>query len=69
VTRAYREVVFPTDEGTRQRRDTAGVRNVAKRLRELMDETSVVPEKLAGEVARVLDRLLEVVGDGHEVAA
>jgi hypothetical protein len=34
-----------------------------------MDETSVVPEKLAGEVARVLDRLLEVVGDGDEVAA
>jgi hypothetical protein len=69
VTRAYREVVLPMDEGTRQRRDTAGVRNVAKRLRELMDETRIVPAKLAGEVARVLDRLLEVVGDGDEVAA
>ncbi len=69
VTRAYREVVFPIDEGTRHRRDAAGVRNVAKRLRELMDETTVVPEKLAGEVARLLDRLLEVIGNGDEVAA
>jgi hypothetical protein len=69
VTRAYREVVFPIDEGTRLRRDAAGVRNVAKRLRELLAETHVVPAKMAAEVTGALDRLLVAVGDNDEVAA
>jgi hypothetical protein len=69
VTRAYREVVFPIDEGTRLQRDAAGLRNVAKRLRELLAETRIVPAKLRGEVTGALDRLLAAVGDGDEVAA
>ena len=35
VSRAYKDVVFPIDEDTRRSRDLAGVKNVAKRLREL----------------------------------
>jgi len=69
VTRDYRDVVFPIDEGARRKRDTAGVRNVAKRLRELLTETRVVPAKLAGEVTGALDRLLAVLGDRDEAAA
>jgi hypothetical protein len=69
VTRQYREVVFPIDEGTRRRRDAAGVRNVAKRLRELLVETRAVPAKLAADVSGALDRLLAAIGDSDEVAA
>jgi hypothetical protein len=69
LTRQYREVVFPIDEGTRRRRDAAGVRNVAKRLRELLVETRAVPAKLAADVSGALDRLLGAIGDGDEVAA
>jgi hypothetical protein len=69
VTRAYRDVVFPIDEAGRRKRDTAGVRNVAKRLRELLVETRAVPTKLAGEVTGALDRLLAALGDTDEAAA
>lgn len=34
VARAYGDVVFPIDEGTKRARDLAGVKNVAKRLRD-----------------------------------
>lgn len=68
VSRAYKDVVFPIDEDTRRARDLAGVKNVAKRLRELLGETNVVPRKLAGEVASLLDQLLEAIEDKEEAA-
>ena len=68
VTRAYKDVVFPIDEATRRERDMAGVKNVAKRLRELLEETRAVPRKLAGEVAGALDKLLEAIEDKEEAA-
>jgi hypothetical protein len=68
VTRAYGDVVFPVDEGTKRARDLAGVKNVAKRLRELLGETRAVPRKLAGEVSSSLDKLLEAI-EGKEAAA
>ncbi len=61
VSRAYKDVVFPVDEDTLRSRDAAGVKNVAKRLRELLAETRAVPRKLAGEVAGALDELLEAL--------
>jgi hypothetical protein len=69
VTRAYREVVFPIDENTRLQRDRSGLRNVAKRLRELLAETQAVPATLADEVTGALDALLAAVADSDEVAA
>ncbi|HEY8041305.1 MAG TPA: hypothetical protein VIF15_15970 [Polyangiaceae bacterium] len=69
VSRAYRDVVFPIDEDTRRSRDAAGVKNVARRLRELLGETQVVSRKLATEVSGVLDRLLEAIEDKEEEAA
>jgi hypothetical protein len=71
VSRAYRDVVFPIDEAERRSRDTAGVRTVAKRLRELLGETAEtngVPRKLARDVTSALDRLLEAIGDGQAAA-
>jgi hypothetical protein len=69
VARAYRDVVFPIDDATRQARDAAGLKNVAKRLRELLGETRVVSRRLAGEVAAALDRLIEAVEANDEAAA
>jgi hypothetical protein len=69
VSREYRDVVFPVDEPTRQARDAAGLKNVAKRLRELLTETRVVPRRLAGEVGAALDRLIEAVEAKDEAAA
>jgi hypothetical protein len=69
VTREYRDVVFPIDEAQRKARDTAGLRNVATRLRELLGETRVVPRKLASDVGGALDRLLEALEEREEDAA
>jgi hypothetical protein len=68
VTRAYGEVVFPLDEGTKRARDLAGVKNVAKRLRELLGETRAVPRKLASEVSSSLEKLLEAIEDKEAAA-
>jgi hypothetical protein len=68
VARAYGDVVFPIDEGTKRARDLAGVKNVAKRLREILGETRAVPRKLAGEVSSALDRLLEAIEDKEAAA-
>jgi hypothetical protein len=61
VSRAYKDVVFPVDDDTLRARDAAGLKNVAKRLRELLAETRAVPRKLAGEVASALDELLDAI--------
>ena len=68
IAKAYGDVVFPIDEKKRKARDAAGVKNVAKRLRELLTGTRVVPRKLAGEVDDVLGRLLDAI-EGAEQAA
>jgi hypothetical protein len=70
VAREFKDVVFPIDEKTRKKQDAAGVKNVAKRLRELLSETRAVPRRLAGEVSESLDRLLEALGsEGAEEEA
>lgn len=69
VTREYKDVVFPLDDALKKRRDTAALRNVAGRLRELLRETRAVPRRLASEVASALDELLEAVGHEDERAA
>jgi hypothetical protein len=69
LSREYGGVVFPIDEETRQARDVAGVKNVAKRLRELLGETRAVPRKVATEVSEALDRLLEAIEEREEEAA
>jgi hypothetical protein len=69
VARTYGGTVFPIDEDTRRERDLAGVKNVAKRLRELLAETRVVPRKIAGEVTASLDALLEAIEEKQDEAA
>ena len=69
VVRQFRDVVFPVDEREKKDRDVSALLNVAKRLRELLDETRIVPKKLAAEVGESLDRLLEIVKAAGERAA
>jgi hypothetical protein len=63
VAREYKDVVFPIDEGERKKKDAAGLKNVATRLKELLAETRAVPRRLAGEVSESLERLLEALHD------
>ena len=69
VSRAYRDVVFPVDASQRRARDVAGLKNVAKRLRELLGATNVVPRGLASEVSEVLGKLLDAVASDADEAA
>jgi hypothetical protein len=68
VSREFKESVFPIDPAAKRERDVSAVRNVAKRLRELLDETDVIPRKLSGEVAKALDRLLETLSSDERAA-
>ncbi|MDP9033618.1 MAG: hypothetical protein M3O50_02335 [Myxococcota bacterium] len=69
MSRAYGKVVFPVSADERRSREAAGLRNVAKRLRELLGETRAVPRKLAADVAEALERLLEALPERSEEAA
>jgi hypothetical protein len=69
IARQYSDVVFPIDEDARMARDAAGVKNVAKRLRELLHVTQAVPRRLAGETIALLDQVLEAVEEREEEAA
>lgn len=68
LTRQYGGVVFPVDEDTMAARDAAGVKNVARRLRELLGGTRAVPRRLAVEVSEALVRLLEAIEEREEAA-
>ncbi len=70
VAREFKDVVFPIDEKTKKKQDAAGLKNVAKRLRELLAETRAVPRRMAGEVSESLDKLLAALGaEGSEEEA
>lgn len=68
VARQFRDVVFPLSDREKKQRDASALLNVAKRLRELLDETHVIPRKLAAEVGHSLDRLLEQVRSSEDAA-
>ena len=69
LSRTYGETVFPLDKDARRARDVAGIKNVAKRLAELLSGTHVVSQKLASEVGESLSRLLEAIADDADQAA
>jgi hypothetical protein len=69
VVREFKDSVFPVDPGQKKERELSALLNVAKRLRELLEETEVVPRKLGSEVGKTLDRLLEMLRSAGERAA
>jgi hypothetical protein len=68
MAREYGAVIFPVDADVKKQRDVAAVRNVAKRLRELLGDTNVVAKALASEAREVLDRVLEAVEPQQKAA-
>jgi hypothetical protein len=68
VAKAYGDVVFPVDDEHRKARDVAGLKNVARRLRDLLVGTRAVPKKLAGEVDGALEKLIEALEAADEAA-
>jgi hypothetical protein len=68
IARAYGDVIFPLDGEQRKARDALGLKNVARRLRDLLGETHAVPRKLASEVDGALGRLLEALESAEEAA-
>jgi hypothetical protein len=69
VSRAYGPVVFPVAPEQSHARDVAGLKNVARRLRDLLAETRAVPRKVAGEAREAVERLLEIIEQNDEKAA
>jgi hypothetical protein len=69
VARQYRDAVFPVDEDELRRREALALKNVAGRLRELLEQTRAVPRKLALEAKETIGRLLEALEDDGEQAA
>ena len=69
LSREFKATVFPIDEKARKERDLAALRNVAKRLQEILGETRAVPRRLAGEVGEALEKLLDALGKGEDAAA
>lgn len=68
IAREYGPVLFPVDPAEKRQRDAAAVRNVAKRLSELLGDTDVVGKALAAEAKDVLARVLEATRPEQEAA-
>lgn len=69
VNRQYKDLVYPQTAEEKRKQDAAGLRNVGKRLHELLQHTRVVPKRLAGEVAESVAKLLEALDAIDEKAA
>jgi hypothetical protein len=69
VTREFKAQVFPIDEAAQRERDAAALRNVAKRLQDLLGDTRAVPRRLALETAEAVGKLLGALAKGEEKAA
>jgi hypothetical protein len=63
VKKEFKDTILAPPPEERKKRDAAGLRNVAGRLRELLRETNAVPRRLANEVTASLDLLLDALSD------
>ena len=68
VKKEFGATVFPIARAEQKEKDRAGIRNVAKRLSELLGETKVVPRHLAQKVEAALEELLAAVTDDANAA-
>ena len=69
LVRKYREVLFPLDDAERNRRDRDALRQAARRLRELLDGTSSVKQRVATDALAALDILLAALPEDESKAA
>lgn len=66
AVREFKAQVFPMSAEDKLRMDAAGLRNVAKRLSELLAETRAVPKKLASTVKDAVDELLGALDNSEQ---
>jgi hypothetical protein len=69
VSREYKDVVFPIDEDTRDKRDKTALRHAAHKLKDALASTRAVPKHLASDVTAKLDELLEAIAETKKHAA
>ncbi len=69
VVREYGDVVFPIDEGERDKREKAALRHAAMKLRDALAKTRAVPRELAKEVGEKVDELITALEEAKKRAA
>jgi hypothetical protein len=62
VARLYNNTLFPVPEAEKKEKDRAALKSTAKKLKELLAETSAVPRGLAKSVSGSVDELLAALG-------
>jgi hypothetical protein len=62
VARLYKDTLFPVPEAEKRDKDRAAVKSTAKKLRELLVETSAVSKGVAKTVSSALEELLAELG-------
>ncbi len=69
VAREYRDVVFPIDDETKDKREKAALKLAATRLRDMLASSRAVSQRLAGDVTEKLDELIVALADSKKRAA
>lgn len=69
VVREYGEVVFPIDEGERDKRDKASLKHAASKLKDMLAKTRAVPRAIAKDVDEKIDELLAALEEAKKRAA
>lgn len=69
VSREYKDVVFPIDDDTRDKRDKVALRHAANKLKDALASTRAVPKHLANQVSDRLDELLDALAETKKHAA
>jgi hypothetical protein len=68
VARLYKDTLFPLPEAEKKEKDKQAIKSAASKLRDLLEETSVVPKGLAKSVSASLDELLAEVAASAKAA-
>ena len=69
VARESRDVVFPIDDETKDKREKAALKLAATRLRDMLASSRAVSQRLAGDVTEKLDELIVALADSKKRAA
>ena len=69
LSKQFGAQVFPIDEAEKRRGEAAAIKNVAKRLRELLADSRAVPKRLCSELTPLLDEVLAALGRAGDRAA
>ena len=69
LSRKYREVVFPVDEGSKKNQQQLALRSAARRLAELLASCADLPRQVVHETHAAIDRLLSALSETDQGSA